>query len=71
LLQVVFGQRPKDHYLVDPVHEFRRKLVPRRFDGRALNLLLQVRVILWLGRSRGREADASGNEFLHLTGAQV
>jgi hypothetical protein len=34
-------QRLEHHRLIDAVHELRRKLAPRRFDRRALNLVIK------------------------------
>ena len=52
-LKLLAPQWMEDHHLVQAVHEFRRKLAPSRFHGRALHFLVQPgdRLILGLNKT--------------------
>src|SRR5438270_13351697 len=64
-------QGTEDDHLVYAVHELRRELAPRRLDRRAVNLLVDLRVVRALPALRGREADAARNQLRHLARAEV
>src|SRR6266568_3939554 len=68
LFKLFASQRMKHHHLVQPVHEFRRKLAARRFYGGALYLFIQARDWLVLGLN---EAHATLHEFRDLPAAEV
>ncbi len=67
-LKLLALQRVKNHYFVEPVHEFRRELAPRRFHRRALHLLVQTgdRLV-----RRLHETHPALHEFGNLAAAQV
>ena len=62
------AQRMEDHHLVQPVHEFRRKLPARRFHCRPLDLFIQA-----CGRFvfRLNEAHSALHQFRDLSTTQV
>src|SRR5438876_5082098 len=71
LPQIVLLQAPEDDYVVDPVHELRRKLTSGGFNPRPGNLLIKFR-----GRRICRDldwskTDTARNQFRHLAGSQV
>src|SRR5437763_12555346 len=67
----MFLQRAEDHNLVNAVHELGAKLPARGLDRRAVNLLVNLRVVRILALLHGREAYAARDEFRHLASAEV
>ena len=68
LPQMLIAQAAEDHHLINAVHEFRRKLAPRRFQRRAINLLIYLRI--HDTRFRGK-ANATRKHLAHFACAKV
>src|SRR6266404_6662081 len=66
--QLFASQRMKNNHLVQPVHELRRELPPRRFHRGTLDLLIQASV--WLV-SRLDESHSAVHQFRDFPATQV
>src|SRR5579859_954213 len=67
--ELLFAQRMKDHYLVEPVHELGRKFPLRRFRRSALDFLFEPRRRIC--RVHGSEPEFAGHQLGYLRAAQV
>ena len=68
LLQMLIPQRLEHDCLVDPVHELRSKLPPRRLNRRPLNLVVEGRIDL---ERLGSKSEPAIHQVRHLARAQV
>jgi len=68
LFQLSPPERMKNHNLVQPVHEFRRELAPRRFHRGSLDLFIQSAVLLV---SRLHESHSAVHHLGNFAAAQV
>ena len=59
--EVMFLQRTEHDNLVDAIHELWRELSARSFDGRAIDFLIDFRVMRILRAFARSETNAAGN----------
>ena len=66
----MFFQRAEHHNLIDAVHKLGRELAPRRFDRRAVDLLIDFSIGM-LHAFAGSETDSTCDQFGHVARAEV